>query len=158
MVMQTKFHAGGRSYPVECLGSVGDCNPIEHGGGYILRNDAEDRPRLEYFEGIEQVITRAWDLDLDDPTQTDQITVTLYRADLETSGERFLRDLNWVTWEEIASYTGQELSAFEASALDSVRARAQVACDVADHDGWLNLDGDPLELTLTELIARWRDL
>lgn len=154
----TQFHTSSGAFACECLGNVGDVNPIEYGGGYILRNDAEDRPRLEHFEGLEYMHAKAWDVDLDDPTQTDRIKVMLYRADLETSGARFLSDLDWVDWSEIASYTGQELSAFTASALDDLQARAQVACDVASYHGWENLDSYPLELTLTELIARWKDL
>lgn len=157
--MKTQFHTSSGPFACECLGHVGDVNPIEYGGGYILLNPGEhERPRLEYFDGLESVHAKAWDVDLDDTEQTDRIKVTLYRADLEKSGERFLRDLDWVDWSEIASYTGQELSAFTAAALDDLQTRAQVACDVASYHGWANLDGYPLELTLTELIARWKDL
>lgn len=143
---------------LQVLGSVGDVNPIEYGGGYILRNDADDRPCLEYFDGLESVVTKAWDVDIDDTAQTDKIKIRLYNADLETSGERFMSDLDWVDWSGIASYTGTPIEHYTASVLDDLRTRAQAACDVASFHGWENLDSYPLELTLTELIARWKDL
>lgn len=140
---------------MKVIGSIGDVNPIEHGGGYIFKADNET-PRLEYVYGIEE-LPRAWEIDLDDPAQTDEITVEVYRVDLGGNGQDFLDWHDWIDWIEIATLTGIPVSEYKASALDDIDARAQALQDAASYHGWHNFDSHPLRLTLTALIARWKD-
>ncbi len=68
---------------------IGDVNPIEHGGGYVFKTENQT-PILEYFDGLETCERIPWDLDLDDPAQTDKIKIELYVVDLGGNGQDFL--------------------------------------------------------------------
>ena len=141
---------------MKSVAQIGDVNPIEYGGGYVFKADNET-PRLEYVHGLDETHPKAWDLDLDDLAQTDRATCTLYRVDLGGNGQDFLDWHDWIDWKEISDFTSQELADYSASALDDIGARAQAVQDAAAYHGWINFDQYPLQLTLTELIARWKD-
>lgn len=136
------------------IGHVGDVNPIDYGGGFILQMSPDDRPCLEYYEGLDtEAISNRYDDAADE--RIEAMTVRVYRADLECSARAFLSDLNWVDWDEIRGFTGSDPSTYTAPTLATPFDRACAACDVASYHGWANLDSYPLELTVAELRARW---
>jgi hypothetical protein len=151
--------------------TVGDVNPIEHGGGYVLTDDDSPEGWIEYSEGISDD-DDAWDIDLDDPDTLARVKVTLYRVGLdrlrretETDDEGnettrimprewFLKDLG-----SVASYVGSSVRTLvDSLCSDDPCVRASVYQDLASYHGWQNFDSDPLELTLGELVERWKDL
>lgn len=139
------------------LGIIGDVNPIEYGGGYVLGGVPDvGGPWVEYVHGLDETHPKAWDVDLDDRAQTDTIKVEVYRVDLGTNAREFLRDHDWVNWDDVASTCGQDPETYsEAAELDTAQKRALAVWDAAGHYGWHEFDQYPLQLTLTELIERW---
>jgi hypothetical protein len=136
------------------LGAVGDVNPIEHGGGFILGGEkGTGGPWLEYSYGISDW-PESWDVDLDDPKWLNR-KVTLYRIDLAIDGESLMADLNWVDWDSVSTACGYS-DDDPWSNLRTAQQRASAVMDVAGYYGWHELDNYPLELTLFELIERWR--
>lgn len=141
------------------LGSVGDVNPIDYGGGPIYGTSNGARgPWLEHFDGIDSEIDSGAIRDPYDDSADERIeshNVRIYRVDLHDSGEALLSHLDWVDWDEIRRFTGSDASAYTVATLDTPIARAHAACDVASYHGWDNLDSYPLELTIGALRVRW---
>jgi hypothetical protein len=134
------------------LGSVGDINPIEHGGGYVLAYPNDSTPVLEYFDGLESI--REEEIDLDNPEHL-KLTATLYRVDVPHDAHALMRDFDWVDWIAVERSTGVDL--VPAQLDRSVTARADAIVDAAGYYGWHELDTYPLTLTLGELIKRWKE-
>jgi hypothetical protein len=110
-------------------GILGDVNPIEHDGGVVYTTE----------HGVEVVYFQSWGED-EDPR------VTVSRFSVE---DNVLTDLSWAGWDAIASYIGMpEDELKELAVSDNVLVRAQVYVDVAAYHGFVNLDGEPQELTL----------
>jgi len=142
------------------LGSIGDINPIEYGGGYILSAPEMGGPWIEYFEGLDCEST-AWQIELDNPEHLKR-EVTVYRVDLEKDGKQFLSSYDWVVWHDVAESCGnseQYVRAIDGAmrtTLD-VTVRASMVQDAAGYYGWHAFDSEPLTLTLGELIERWKE-
>lgn len=134
------------------LGSIGDVNPIDYGGGYIFSTPESGGPHLEYFEGLDsdERASRLFDDD-----EIDALKVELYRVDLGKDAEDFLSDHDWIDWKDIARTTGQDISEYAPGKLRSAHARARAAEDAASYHGWANFDSYPLQLTVGELKERW---
>ena len=138
------------------LGSIGDVNPIDYGGGYIFSSPESGGPHLEYFEGLDSD-ERATRLSYGDDSdeKIGALEVTLYRVDLGKDAKDFLSDYRWVRWDDIARFTGQDVSEYAPAKLRTAQARALAVQDAAGHDGWGNFDSYPLQLTVSELKERW---
>lgn len=138
------------------LGSIGDVNPVDYGGGYIFSSPESGGPHLEYFEGLDSD-ERAERLSYDDDAEEkiDKLKVQLYRVDLGKDGKDFLSDHDWVDWNKIADSVGSDGSAYAPGKLRTAQARALAVQDAAGYHGWANFDSYPLELTVGELKARW---
>lgn len=132
------------------IGSIGDVNPIEYGGGPVLTAPGSGGPWVEYFDGLETVAPDAdEDEDLD-------LEVVIYRVDLHEDARRFLSWYDWVEWEKVASSTGQDVEDYTTpSNLRTAQARALAVQDAAGYYGWHEFDQDPLQLTLGKLKQRW---
>jgi hypothetical protein len=132
------------------IGSIGDVNPIEYGGGPILTASGSGGPWVEYFDGLESVAPDAdEDEDLD-------LEVMIYRVDLHEDAKRFLSWYNWVEWEKVASSTGQDAEDYtNLTNLRTAQGRALAIQDAAGYYGWHEFDQDPLQLTLGKLKQRW---
>lgn len=135
---------------VRSRGSIGDVNPIKYGGGYILSRAGESS-WVEYFEGLEGLDECG---DLDDSKVLAQ-TVTLYRVDLERCGAALLSSLSWVDFAAVEASCGYGIDNPYGS-LSTLCQRANLVQDVAGYYGWHELDNYPLQLTLGELIERWK--
>jgi hypothetical protein len=110
-------------------GIIGDVNPIEHDGGVVYTTE----------HGVEVLYFKGWHDD-------DGPRVTVSRFPVE---DDVLKDLSWADWSEVASYIGMPEDELKAHAVsDNVLARAQVYVEVASYCGFVNLDGEPQELTL----------
>jgi hypothetical protein len=138
------------------IGSIGDVNPIDYGGGYIFSAPESGGPHLEYFDGLDSD-ERAERLSYDDDAEEkiDKLKVLLYRVDLGKDGKDFLSDHDWVDWDQIADSVGNDGSAYAPGKLRTAQARALAVQDAAGYHGWNNFDSYPLELTVGELKARW---
>jgi hypothetical protein len=128
------------------IGSVGDVNPIEYGGGVVF--DTEHGPVLEYTRGLEDE-----EVDEDDEGATE---LSLYRVDIE---EDALEHLNWVKPGDLKSIAQtmdrsvKELR--KAAKSEDVMQRVSFYEDVAGYYGWENLDSYPFKITARELEQRW---
>ena len=128
---------------VKILGTVGDVNPVEYGGGYIIQ-EGDDEPRIEYFYG----------LDTDEPDEDGKLKV--YYATVETDVFEWH---NWVSLddqEELAEEAGVSIEEYRLQARSSnVVERAHVMEHIGQRWGWVNLDNYPARFTEDELRARW---
>jgi hypothetical protein len=132
------------------IGSIGDVDPVNYGGGYIFTAARSGGPWVEYFDGLESVAPDAdEDEDLD-------LGVTVYRVDLHEDAKRFLSWFDWVEWEKVASSTGQDAEDYtNLTNLRTAQGRALAIQDAAGYYGWHEFDQDPLQLTLGKLKQHW---
>ena len=122
------------------LGSIGDVNPIEYGGGIILSLPG-DSPWLEYCQGLEG---------------GEGCPLELYRVDLYKDGKEFLSWTDWVDWEKVAKFCGQDVAEYTTvRRLRTALSRALAVFDAAEYYGWANFDSYPLVLFESELEERW---
>jgi hypothetical protein len=137
------------------VGHVGDVNPIDYGGGYVV-SDANGT-HLEYFAGLDGD-ERAEKLSYadDGDEKIDTLKVKLYSVDLGKDARDFLSNHDWIDWAGIANYTGQDAAAYAADALRSAQARADAIYDAASYHGWDNFDSDPARLTVGDLREMWK--
>jgi hypothetical protein len=133
------------------IGSIGDVNPIEYGGGYIFSAPDIDGPWVEYYYGMESELPNVEE----DPEDVPHLLATVYRVDLHSNAREFLNWYDWIDWEDVADSTGQDVDVYRPSRLKSVRDRAFAIWDAASHYGWHEFDQYPLQLTLGELMRRW---
>lgn len=144
------------------LGTVGDCDPINHGGGFILAprdKRTGDSPWIEYTDGLSNVDINAVDeYDEDGEPNPAYLAqrVTVYRVDLETSGEALLSTLSWVDLNAVKRSCGYAGTDSPYGLLRTARQRAELVVDVANYYGWYELDSYPLEMSLADLRERWK--
>jgi len=120
-------------------GIIGDCNPIEHGGGVVYENE----------HGIEVVYFRGWSDDYGP-------RVSIARFTVEKS---VIEDLPWVDWKGVASFIGvNEEALLEYAVANNVLARAQVYESIGSYHGFQNLDHEQRELTLEEAENEYGEL
>lgn len=132
------------------IGSIGDVDPINYGGGYIFSNPEQGGPWIEYFDGLDSLGFNEHEDELRD------LDITVYRINLGKDGRDFLRTYDWVDWENIADFTGQDIAVYTTPyRLKSAQARALAAQDAASYYGWHEFDNYPLEITLGRLMDRW---
>jgi hypothetical protein len=116
---------------MKILGTIGDVNPVDHGGGVII--DAGYGPQLVWYQD----------------TGRDDGTVNVFRVFIADNIEA---DLDWVDWDALDSYTSvhpDEIDGrFSASATPA--QRAQIYADAGSYHGWANLDNYPVTMTLAE--------
>lgn len=132
--------------PVErgaVLGSFGDVNPLDHGGGMIY--ESGQGPAILYTPGLS-------DEDPDDD-DVENVVLEVYEVQVE---DDVVKDLNWVTWGDVARSIGMPVSELKQLARDpSVMARASAIDAVAGYYGWHELDQYPLKKTYGELDEEW---
>lgn len=134
------------------IGSIGDVNPIDYGGGYIFSAPKVGGPWVEYYYGMDSEHPDVQD----DPEEVPDLPAVVYRVDLYKNGREFLSWYDWVDWESIADSTGQDVKIYTTpSRLKSALARALAIQDAAGVIGWHEFDQYPLEITLGELVERW---
>jgi hypothetical protein len=133
------------------IGSIGDVNPIEYGGGYIFSDPGAGGPWVEYYYGMEQELPDVQE----DPEDVPNLPALLYRVDLHRDAREFLSWYNWVDWDAVADSVGQDEDAYRPSRLKTARDRALAVSDAAGYYSWAQFDQYPLQLTLGELMARW---
>lgn len=141
------------------LGTVGDVNPIDHGGGFIFSAPGQNGPWIEYTHGLSDDDREIPDEWLDDgepnPAYLAQ-RVTVYRVDLETNGKALLSSLSWVDIGAVERSCGYAETDNPYRRLRTARERASLVEDVAGYYGWHELDPYPLEMSLAELRERWK--
>ncbi len=137
------------------LGRIGDVNPIDYGGGYVV-SDA-NATMVEYFEGLDGN-ERAQRLSYEDDgdEKIDKLKVKLYHVDLGKDAQDFLRDYDWVNWTEVADVNGQTTASYTPSELRSPLARARAIEEAAGYHGWDNFDSYPTTTTVGELRKLWK--
>lgn len=133
------------------LGTIGDINPTDYGGGVIL--DTEHGPVLEYTYGV-AVESVPFD---DDELMGVELEVFSCRLD-EPALEMFS---GWGDdlWPDVARSNGMDLSELleHAASLDPLVIASCVE-SVAMHWGWREIDCYPETMTYGEIEARWSGL
>lgn len=118
------------------IGTFGDVNPVDYGGGVIYRN--EHGIRIEYTHGFGEGTAR------------DLVYLVPVPDDV-------LAEHTWVDVFDVASSSGREVAELqEMSRSRNVLDRVSVIEDIAGHYGWIELDNYPLSMTEKELRRRWR--
>jgi hypothetical protein len=144
---------------VKKLGTIGDVNPIDYGGGYIFAVPGSG-PSVEYVHGLDSD-ERASKIDrkYDDPDERDAamnaLEIQIYRVNLGKTAAEFLSDHDWIDWEAVATTNGQDVSTYDAKNLKTAAQRANALQDATAQYGWHEFDSYPLQLTLGELKKRW---
>jgi hypothetical protein len=134
------------------IGSVGDVNPIEYGGGFIFSAPETGGPWIEYYYGMESEHPDVQD----DPDDVPDLSAVVYRVDLHKNGREFLNWYDWIDWDDVAGSTGLDVAEYTTpSRLKKAQARALAIQDAAGYYGWHEFDSYPLQLTLGELMERW---
>lgn len=131
------------------IGSVGDVNPVEYGGGCIFTQWESGGPWVEYTHGLESEHPDATE---DDPNAS----LTVYRVGLEKNGPSFLGWYDWIDWEEVAESVDADVKVYGPSRLKTSQARSLALQDAADFYGWHEFDHYPETFTVRELEQRWQ--
>jgi hypothetical protein len=135
------------------IGRIGDVNPIDYGGGVVVRvhQGGKSHLILEHTYGMESEHPEA--AGLTDAKERAAL-LTLYRADI---ADDVKAHLDWVDWNAVRASSGVNLAtiAHDATAKDPV-LRALVYELVASHYGWGVIDTGPLVLSNAELRKRWK--
>lgn len=130
------------------MGTLGDVNPIDHGGGVVLGTyKTLANPKAE-GSFVEYVETPFYEDDDDDP----QRVVEVYRVSLDGNPMELY---DWVDWSDIAAFADQPIEELQRLSRSSdPSARAYVVESLASYGGWRALDDRPLKLTVAELEER----
>jgi hypothetical protein len=135
------------------IGHLGDVNPIDHGGGVVVRVYQGGRSHviLEHTYGmdVEHPGSVAYS-----PAQERSAHLTVYRRDIE---DDVIANLSWVNWQAVTTSQGAYPTTLQKDARSKdPMLRALVYEMAASHYGWHELDTDPLVLTNAELSKRWK--
>lgn len=117
---------------VTIIGTIGDVNPLDYGGGFVYRDD-DGGHSIEWYEP-------------EDDTNED-CAILVYRFPIDGGAE------SWMDLASVAS-SADHASIAEDFKSDNPVVRAYAFWSVAGHYGWHNLDSDPLRLTRAEAEAR----
>lgn len=121
---------------VKVIGGTGDVDPLEHGGGVVYKDDY----------GLH------WEW-WDEPEGDDYV---VYRADVPDDVTAYF---DWADWNKIGDYVDESAAELVREGKSSnVMHRVYVMRDLAAYWGAHELDGDPLELTRSEMEHRWPHL
>ncbi len=126
------------------LGQLGDVNPIEYGGGFVLRCTGGGREGRATHE-----------IEIAPHAEEESDPITVYRVEVP---DDVFREYSWARASDVAQMIGTDTSTLVGDmglSRDPVqRARAVEA--IADYYGWHELDQYPLKLSRSELRRRWR--
>jgi hypothetical protein len=126
------------------LGTVGDINPAEYGGGHVVRIYPDGQPSYLAIEVVE------WDSDEDDATGH------LYRADIPAD---VAAEYDWIEVGKVADYVGDFVGDWLEHAKDKDPVtRARCVEDIARYYGWTNLDSYPVQVTRANIRKRWANV
>jgi hypothetical protein len=124
--MSTRYH-----------GTIGDLNPIEHGGGVVSSNKYGFW--LHYFDPVED-------------------EVYVYLVPIPEPHE-FLLTFDWVDWKAVANACGCEPEELRGHATSkNPLARAHMIETITFHYGWVEFDDSPAVLSLEEAEQQWGPL
>lgn len=127
---------------VTVLGTVGDVNPVEYGGGVIVDDDGEIR--VEYFYG----------LDTDEPDADGEFQV--YYATVEPDVFGYHNWLSESDLEHLAEDAGCEVDELREQGRSENPVERVLALElIAGLWGWGSLDHYPAHFTESELRERW---
>jgi len=122
---------------MKIIDTIGDVNPIEHGGGVVVASD-EGGYTIEYTAGTEA---------------TDGEVLDVFQVNVEAHVFDYH---DWVDVTAIANFEGvseDELLALGVS--PHVMGRVAATQAIASYCGWFELDQYPLQVTEAELEDRW---
>lgn len=131
------------------LAHVGDVNPLDHSGGYLMRvrpNGGRDKSytQIEYTDAPEN----------EPEGGNDAHVFTVYRAPIPPD---VAAECDWADIAAVAGHVGVYEQDWRKAAHGTILERAFCLKSIADYYGWPNLDSFPLELTGKELRKRWRN-
>lgn len=138
------------------LGSVGDVNPLDYGGGIVFIHAQTGKPEIEWTEGLDGL---ARQVDADDPRKIKKIALTVYRVPVPDDVVDYY---DWADWKSIANqYEGPNGTRLTRKAMEirgqsnDPMQRAHIVIDLAQYEGWHNLDSEPAHIEYGELERAW---
>jgi hypothetical protein len=123
------------------LATVGDSNPADYGGGYVIRYK---HPGQSSFVDLECV---QWDSDADNAEGS------LYTGDLRDRD--ILKAHDWIDVDDMARLFDFDADEWRRMARGTIRERARCLEDIASYYGWDNLDSYPVRVTRDEVRKRY---
>jgi len=155
------------SQPVwECIGQLGDANPIDYGGYWIFRDTTgvySPEGELLIAPDEENGEYKIYRFDLEKCTFIDGIlSDNKFHPDksawwAKTEAERKVRPQDTTYLKNIADFTDMEVEDLVSDfCSDDILDRARAYQSVGDYHGFDNLDHDPLTMTLRAVKARFR--
>ena len=140
-----RVHSNPSDTRCRVLGRLGDVNPIEYGGGFVLSCTGGGRSGRSYEIEIAP---------FGEEDEGDQISV--YRTDVP---DNVWEDVNWANVRDVASGIGADPDELlRAGSSSSPMERASVVQEIANYYGWENFDSYPERYSAKELRSRWRGL
>ena len=119
------------------IGSLGDVDPISHGGGYVFSED--DRTWIEYLHPSECGKEEG---------------LTLYLVHVE---DDILDDFGWVKVVDLEDHVDSSYKLQVMSTSVDVLERAALLEMIGSCYGWVNLDEYPQSLSKEQLEKRWAE-
>lgn len=131
--------------PSKIINSVGDVDPITHGGGYILKHPS-GHYILTYTDG-----TEAW---AHVNKETGKKTIEVYEMHLPRTWKELKSDLNWVDFKKVNDSIGMSMSEWKEFIKEVRNATGDKAAvlyarlfeNIAGYYGWHELDNYPQEM------------
>lgn len=133
------------------IDTLGDVNPIEYGGGFVLSCTGGGRGERTYE--IEIAPDAGEEADEGSP-------ITVYRVDVPDDVWGYYSPMSsGFTPEKLAPTIGANVRELRAAgSSQNVMDRVSALEAIAATWGWHELDSDPLQLTPAELRRRWRGM
>lgn len=120
------------------VGRIGDDDPVEYGGGVIMKN--KNRYTLEHTYGLD------WE-------GSDPENMPVYRVPIKDDVFAYH---DWADVEGISSALGEDPEELiRLGKSKTLRVRALVTEWIASYYGWDTLDAYPIYLTSEEIDERW---
>lgn len=170
------------SFMTRIVGTFGDVNPLDHGGGFVFVHSQSDTFDWEH---VEPPCEDDWDckecggcptsdcaqLDCEHeecPGDGESMCAvckgTGKNPDLRwTIYQGLVEEPDWADYTDVARTCGQTAADYHAAfefdegGDERIMRRMRVLEDVASHYGWHNLDHYPLQLSYTEIHERYAD-
>jgi len=124
----------------EIIGRLGNPNPIENGGGVVIK--MPDGYGLEYTEGEELGYEDVSDL-AGNLLSDMEPRLTVYKALLFEEPKYFFEYYDWVEWDDFMKYSNRTQEQLDEE-VKTIMGQAKLLEDIAEWDGgWGNIDDRP---------------
>jgi hypothetical protein len=148
-----------KDYVEAVLATLGDVNPIEHSGGFVVKRK-EGAVEMEWIEPPDD--DDDWECQECGGTGDSCVVCggTGQNPALRwTVTVAVVEPYEWVKWADVATSCGKDLAEYEAAFQSGdPKEMAFAILDAANIIGWYQFDQEPLTLTRAEVTARYKGL